>query len=547
MNFIRKAQLYYHTLKHLYLRQTLGRIWAVISQKSRPKYFIRQDVPIRGKLRNNSNFCFHDPWNSREKIVAGQFTFLSKTIQLGYPHLTDWQIKQEATLWRYNLHYFQYLYLLTAEEKLVICRDWINSNPLGKGIGWYPYPTSLRVVNWCKNKMGDSLIDSSLYTQGQYLWNNLEFYHPGNHYLENAKALIFLGVYFDLYGSSKKWFEKGLAIFLEELPKQVLADGGYFERSPMYHALMMEGLLDIINILPDSYAKEKKLFSDYVAKMSDFLVSTTFPNNEIGVFNDSSVEIAPPTDKLSRYTESLIKYSPVEKTNFPDTGYFLLNGTDVHMILDAGAIGPDFLPAHAHADIFSYELFAHGQKLILDSGTFSYLEGEIRDYSRSTAAHNTLSIDKVSQVECWKSHRVGKRDVPHVLSYKDTSTETYFEALYEGYKLMIGDNLCHNRKIYLDKESNTIEITDLVTGHGDHLIESYIHLHPALDVQLTGRTISASMGNMLMTVVVDCEEFAVSDSQYFPRFGQHSTNKVITLRSRLHGKEVTLMYKINFS
>jgi uncharacterized heparinase superfamily protein len=32
-----------------------------------------------------------------------------------------------------------------------------------------------------------------------------------------------------------------------ELPEQVLADGGNFERSPMYHAIFLEDVLDLIN------------------------------------------------------------------------------------------------------------------------------------------------------------------------------------------------------------------------------------------------------------------------------------------------------------
>ena len=37
-----------------------------------------------------------------------------------------------------------------------------------------------------------------------------------------------------------------------ELPEQFLHDGGHFERSPMYHALLTHGLLDLVNVLPES-------------------------------------------------------------------------------------------------------------------------------------------------------------------------------------------------------------------------------------------------------------------------------------------------------
>ena len=33
-----------------------------------------------------------------------------------------------------------------------------------------------------------------------------------------------------------------------EIDEQILPDGGHFERSPMYHALLLEGLLDLHNV-----------------------------------------------------------------------------------------------------------------------------------------------------------------------------------------------------------------------------------------------------------------------------------------------------------
>ena len=65
-----------------------------------------------------------------------------------------------------------------------------------------------------------------------FLFHNLETYHPANHLLENAKALIFVGCFFQNTSHGKLWQKRGLEIFRQETPQQVLADGGYFERSP---------------------------------------------------------------------------------------------------------------------------------------------------------------------------------------------------------------------------------------------------------------------------------------------------------------------------
>ena len=67
------------------------------------------------------------------------------------------------------------------------------------------------------------------------------------------------------------------------------------------------------------------------------------------------------------------------------------------LIVDGGPVGPDYLPAHAHADIFSFELSLEGQRFVVDAGVFEYAAGEWRDFARSTAAHNTMTLDDRDQ------------------------------------------------------------------------------------------------------------------------------------------------------
>ena len=74
---------------------------------------------------------------------------------------------------------------------------------------------------------------------------NLERDLLANHYFSNGKALIFSGLFFK-GEESTKWLEIGLEIIDEQINEQILSDGGHFERSPMYHALILEDLLDLL-------------------------------------------------------------------------------------------------------------------------------------------------------------------------------------------------------------------------------------------------------------------------------------------------------------
>src|SRR5207237_3863965 len=72
----------------------------------------------------------------------------------------------------------------------------------------------------------------------------LETHLLANHLMKNIKALMFAGA---LLGApeSSRWWAKGEKLLKRELAEQILADGGHFERSPMYHAEALEDLLDI--------------------------------------------------------------------------------------------------------------------------------------------------------------------------------------------------------------------------------------------------------------------------------------------------------------
>jgi uncharacterized heparinase superfamily protein len=61
-------------------------------------------------------------------------------------------------------------------------------------------------------------------------------------------------------------------------------------------------------------------------------------------------------------------------------------------LLDVAPIGPDYQPGHAHADTLSFELSLFGQRLLVNSGTSEYEISPVRQYERSTKAHNTVVL-----------------------------------------------------------------------------------------------------------------------------------------------------------
>ena len=229
-------------------------------------------------------------------------------------------------LWLYNLNYFDFINsnLNNTKEKFALefLERWLKEVKSPKYIGNDPYPTSLRIVNWIKfflhRKQISKSIKLSLLKQTDYLYHNLEWHLLGNHILSNAKALIFSGMFFS--GPNSKNGKKRNTYFKKQLKDQILQDGGHFEKSPMYHAIILEDILDIINlsnnnsILPSDFREQ---LIETAEKMLSWLNIMSYKNGETPNFNDNAKNVSHNIIELSKYAQNLgIKtFKPIKKNS----------------------------------------------------------------------------------------------------------------------------------------------------------------------------------------------------------------------------------------
>lgn len=479
---------------------------------------------------------FEDAEAVGDSSATPVFSFSGTRQSLAIP--VDWVASNRPQLWRYNLHYFDYLPDLSPPSQRALCHDWIKANPVGRGVGWDPYPLSKRIVNWCQASLTDAVALESLYQQCAYLSRNLETHVQGNHLIENAKALVVGGDFFSGDPMADKWFEKGVRLLLAEASEQVLDDGGHYERSPMYHSIVLEALLNALEIIPHDRPEWTKL-SYIVCRMADFLHSMTHPGDRLALFNDSAFGVAPPPSELSERVNRLTGYSPVRRRELAESGYYCFRDADVSVIIDAGRVGPDHVPGHSHSDIFSFEMVLGTTPIVVDSGVYEYQAGPMRDYVRSAVAHNTLTVDGVDQVEVWDSFRVARRYRPEVrLAQVDGSFQ--IEAAFYGYSELIGDAIVHIRTFNLDPSAKVFTVNDVVNGQGTHLVESRIHLDPSVRVE---RQVDRFllMHDGVAAILESDAPTRIDEGWYCPEFGTRHRNKVIVF-----GGEMRLPARLSY-
>lgn len=470
-----------------------------------------------------------------------------------------WSARDVSPLWLYHLHYFDELAApvdeMRRQWRRSLIERWIRENPPCRGAGWDPYPASLRIVNWIKwHLAGNSLTEQALQSlalQMACVESRLEYHILGNHLFENAKALCFGGSFFS-GRAPRRWWSTGMRLLERELEEQLLADGGHFELSPMYHARMLENVLDLVN-LEQAYGRATGLSLDrHAAIMLDWLSAMTHPDGGIGLFNDAALGQAPDLGSLVDYASRLGLQPP----RAPERPVHLLHASGYCRVtlgrwvglLDVAEIGPSYLPAHGHADALTFEVSLDGRRLVVDSGTQTYDDCPERWYQRSTAAHNTIEIDGQSSSEVWKSFRVGRR--AHVITVDVDRQQggCRVSAVHDGYTRLQRDLLCRRSWEFTD---DVVAIADEIAGSGRHDIAWYLHLDPAITVQAIGERDFAltRAGRRVARLVADpALAFTIEPASYHPRFGSSEASVRLTGRATVDlplSIRVTLMAERN--
>lgn len=506
---------YWHTLRWLKPVQFYGRLWFRLY---RPKPDLRAAPKPRATSRR---------WLAcaRATSMLGPDTFRFLSVERRIGQAEDWNRADWPKLWLYNAHYFDDLLANDAGarsdwHRALIAR-WLAENPPGQGNGWEPYPTSLRIVNWVKwllagNEPQAGMLDS-LAVQTRWLQQRLEHHLLGNHLWANAKALVFAGAFFE-GEEAGQWLSQGLQVLQRERGEQVLADGGHFERSPMYHSILSEDLLDLIQLascLPAPFETvDLPAWKTTATRMLSWLASMTHPDGDIAFFNDAAFDISPTLASLKQYANALgiqledTAWLPC--THLQDSGYVRLQQGEAVLVADVAAIGPDYLPGHAHADSLSFEFSVRGKRALVNSGTSTYENNAQRQYERSTAAHNTVVVDGQDSSEVWAAFRVARRARVHEVITKSTADGLQLSAWHDGY-LRLPGKVKHLRTWQLSAEK--LEITDRLTGDF-HQAETRFHLAPHHGLRWE----------------VDGGDARLEPAHWHPRFGQSLAIQVLVVR-----------------
>jgi len=546
MILIKNIRRFYFFISFISISQLLHRFKLIIKRKFLVLFFkklnfvktasisLKRKNKVINIWKNNNIKYYHKEKN------GFIFNFLNKKIS--FEDNFNWHqniLKKGTRLWLLNLHYFHWIENSANKDFYFFINDWINKNrPYQKGYwldSWNSYALSIRVVVWISelSKREDELeqgflkkVEESIAYQIQFLMKNLELDIGGNHLIKNIKALLY-GSQFFKGALAESWGKKAKSLLKIELNKQILDDGFHFELSPAYHCQVFEDLIDCYSVLEDSKLKIK--LKKKLSLMAIVVESFTHADNKISLFNDGGLDMARnPLNLLATYKNKLTGLTLQKSyySEFKNSGYYVIKNNFFHLIYKSGNAGSNHLPAHAHGDIFSFELSVKNQRFIIDQGVFEYDPGTFRNLSRATISHNTVTVNDENQCEFFSSFRMGQRATVEINNLKSTKESLYIASSHNGYRHLIKSPI-HRRELSCSYEGN-ITIIDKIIGGDNQNINSRLLIHPDIKLENINDHVIALKGES-NTVLIEHNKLTahIEPAFWWPNFGESIKTKRI--------------------
>ncbi len=456
-------------------------------------------------------------------------------------------------IWELNRH--QWLvtlgqaYRLSRDERYAemfasSVREWIAANPVGWGINWASsLEVALRLISWCWALhlfRGSRALTPVLFAEmragigshATHIERYLSHYtSPNTHLTGEALGLFYAGTQFPGFAQAGRWKSTGERILVEQVARQVLHDGVYFEQSTCYQRYTIEIYLHFLILASRCGRRIPEAVPARIRKALDFLLAIATPAGTMpsmgdgdggwllalrrrhpsdvrGIFSTAAAlfgrpeyaraagGLAPETQwLLGRAGEAAFRAiapappKPSSHGLFGAGGYVVMRSgwepRDHQFIFDVGPLGPPAAAGHAHADLLSVQCAAFGEPCVVDPGTFRYAaDPSWRDMFRGTAAHSTVTVDGVGQAIPAGPFAWHAAPRARLRRFASDDALSYADAEHGAYR-RLPDPVVHRRRLLFLKPRFLVIVDDL-EGMATHRIETRFQFAPLRAEQRNG-------------------------------------------------------------
>lgn len=520
-----------------------------------------------------------------------QFDFnwdMERTIKPVYfPDQIDWSLIPEGDrefLWQFNRHRFLLAlgqaYLMSQDEKYArnyirLLEDWIDHAMPGDNIDlgpWRTLETGIRAETWMRSlpmilkseaveKEFLARVFSCLRRHQKRLAENF-----GDHkYISNWGVLESCGLFLLslVLPDSEELLRLGLKRLEDGAAVQVLPDGMQWEQSPMYHNEVYHCYLTALYYgdragitMPDSIRQtvKKMAYVNYQWMKPDH---TQFAQGD----SDASDLRDQITAGAAILCDGTLKSGGYQQLDFENAWLFGYQGCKEYAEMKAEE--PDFLSVelpfggnyyfrsswdengnllhfhcgdtgggHGHADKLHIDLVMRGEDLLIDSGRYTYVDGEDRYRFKEAGGHNVTLVDECGFAPCETSWSYKKLCTCIKQEFFDGKQGGFVEGSHLGYW---EKGVFTNRKIIWLKPDIYVVCDDFLS-HGTHTYESLLHFSGHGKTEMENGNLHFTGDEMEAYIQFLQEEAGtLEDTEQSYHYNEKHPNKTYCASTKAHG------------
>lgn len=512
-------------------------LFARLAPKARDRALASAEGVCLGRfdLLGYRGLCFGDPIDWQLDPVSGRRSAL---VHWSSIDPTDpGSVGDCKVVWELNRQQFLVTlgvaYRTTGDERYAaafagLVQEWFRANPPGLGINWTSsLEVSLRLISWCwalvlfrkSPRLTPDLflrVLAGILSHASHVERYLSrHFSPNTHLTGEALGLFYAGVLFLEMKSASRWRGLGQSILEDQIRRQVISDGVYFEQSTGYQRYSVEIYLHYLALAERNGVPVSAAVRESVQRMLDVLLALRRPDGRVpaigdadggcvlpliprtpddlrGVFGVAAVMFERPDyawaadgvqpevlwllgPQAAADFQAMAPAPPVEASRaFAAGGYVVMRsgwGKDAHqLVFDVGPLGCPISAAHGHADLLSVQVSAFGEPYIVDPGTYAYsADRASRDYFRGSAAHATAMVDGLGQAEPAGPFSWRQRPEARLRRFVSTPEFDFADADHDAYA-RLSDPVVHRRQVVFVKSPGYWVVMDDLLGASEHAV-----------------------------------------------------------------------------
>lgn len=431
--------------------------------------------------------------------------------------------------WELNrLQFLPHLTLCNEQRAKDILIDWLDNNPFLQGPAYISsmelalrWISIYRTICIMKTPPDENLMRSLAglaHASGKFILSRLSTHSSaGNHLIVESVGLFWIAQALCDSSDAIRWRRIARKLLWEQIPAQIHPDGSPKEQSFWYLGFVLDAvchylLIEDKDVIPETFLNRVEKAFEFVDCMvtdsgnfpdfgdrddgyvlrddNDYSGSQFFRLLTVGgnYFNRSEwirghshdqgwFQFSNGNKKETIFdkhaSEEITGEKPPSMKTYPDGGMTLMKRGEGRLLFRHSHLGLGNTCGHGHADALAILFSWKKTPVLIDVGSGQYNGSqEVRNYFRSTIAHNTIEIGKKNQAEIvgpflWKESYNTK-----ILS-SGKIQGLFVEAEHDGY--FRDFSVIHRRKVEWNDDRKII-ITDSLHGKGEHQITGAFHL-----------------------------------------------------------------------